>query len=583
MVLKGIAVSGGIVIGRVLRYLPMKQDDSEKRIAPELAEQEAARYRAAAALVRGQLEALSRQMDKDKQESSKIFLAHIAIVDDEVMNEEIEEAILSSHFDAPSAVSLIYNQYIALLGKTKDDLIRERTGDMKDIKLRLLRALAGEEHMGLSQLDAPVVIVADDLLPSDTATMDRGKVLAMITQVGGATSHSAIIARSYDIPAVLGVAGAMEQLRDGETVVVDAEKGLVLTALSQMELDVYTDLSRKSSEEKRQMQRYRAVQPVTRDGRQIQVELNMENVTPEVLSTRDDVSGVGLFRTEFLYLGRKELPSEQEQFQVYRKAAEAFGEKPVTLRTLDIGGDKQAECLALPQEMNPFLGNRALRLCLAKPDVFLTQLRAALRASAYGDLQIMFPMVSGMEDIYAAKRLLEQAKEQLQKEGLAFRENIPVGIMVEIPSVALIADMAAREVDFASIGSNDLCQYLTAADRLNPQVSRYYRSFHPAMFRLIGAVVEAFHQEGKPVAVCGEMGGDPVSALALLGLGVDALSMGRSAVPYIKRMITSFELEQAQKIARSIQTMSLADDIQNALTDCLHDILSRECEEKMEK
>lgn len=583
MVLKGIAVSGGIAIGRVLRYLPAKQDDSEKRIAPEQAEQEAARYRAAAAQVRGQLEALSRQMDKGRQESSKIFLAHIAIVDDEVMNEEIEEAILSSHFDAPSAVSLIYNQYIALLGKTKDDLIRERTGDMMDIKLRLLRALAGEEHVGLSQLDAPVVIVADDLLPSDTATMDRGKVLAMITQVGGATSHSAIIARSYDIPAVLGAAGAMEQLQDGETVVVDAEKGLVLTALSQKELDVYTELSRKRSEEKRQMQMYRAVQPVTRDGRQIQVELNMESLTQDVLDSRDDVCGVGLFRTEFLYLGRSELPSEEEQFQVYRKVAEAFGEKPVTLRTLDIGGDKQAECLALPQEMNPFLGNRALRLCLAKPDVFLTQLRAALRASAYGKLQIMFPMVSGMEDIHAAKRRLEQAKEQLRKEGLAFREDIPVGIMVEIPSVALIAGMAAQEVDFASIGSNDLCQYLTAADRLNPQVSQYYRSFHPAMFRLIGMVVEAFHKEGKPVAVCGEMGGNPVSALALLGLGVDALSMGRSAVPYIKRMITSVRLEQAQKLAQRIQTMALADDIQNALTDCLHDILSRGCEESMEK
>lgn len=578
MVLKGNAISGGIAIGKVLRYLPAPGEHPEERIAPEAAGQEVERYHKAVELVREQLAKLSQRMDAAGQGSGKIFSAHIAILDDEVMNEEIEELISSSCLNAPSAVSLVYNQYVSLLGKTKDDLIRERTVDLKDIKLRLLRALAGEEHVGLSQLEQPVVVVADDLLPSDTAMLDRDKVLAIVTQVGGRTSHSAIIARSYDIPAVLGAEGAMAQLQDGETVVVDAEKGLVLTALSQQELDAYTELSRKRREEKKQIQLFRSAQPVTRDGGQIEVELNMETLTQDVLDTRDYVSGVGLFRTEFLYLGRKELPTEEEQFRVYRKVAEAFGDKPVTLRTLDIGGDKQTECLALPQEMNPFLGNRALRLCLSRPEVFLAQLRAVLRASAYGNLQIMFPMVSSMEDIYAAKELVETAKRQLREQNISFRETIPVGIMVEIPSIAVTADLAAREVDFASIGSNDLCQYLTAADRLNPQVSQYYRSFHPAMFRLIGTVVEAFHKEGKPVAVCGEMGGDPVSALALIGLGVDALSMGGACVPYIKRMITSVSLEKARQMAQKIQTMHLADDIQKALADYLDDVLSCGCE-----
>ena len=579
MVLKGNAISGGIAIGKVMRYLPAPRDHQEERIAPEAAGQEAVRYREAVEFVRGQLAELSQRMDADGQGSGKmIFSAHIAILDDEVMNEEIEELISSSCLNAPSAVSRVYHQYMSLLGKAKDDLIRERTGDLKDVELRLLRALAGEEHVGLSQLEQPVVVVADDLLPSDTAMLDRDKVLAIVTQVGGRTSHSAIIARSYDIPAVLGVEDAMAQLQDGETVVVDAEKGLILTALSQDELDAYTDLSRKRSEEKKQIQRFRSARPVTKDGGQIAVELNMEALTQDVLDTRDYVSGVGLFRTEFLYLGRKELPTEDEQFRVYRKVVEAFGEKPVTLRTLDIGGDKQTECLALPQEMNPFLGNRALRLCLSRPDVFLAQLRAALRASAYGNLQIMFPMVSSMEDIYAAKELLATAKQQLREQNISFREAIPVGIMVEIPSIALTADLAAREVDFASIGSNDLCQYLTAADRLNPQVSRYYRSFHPAMFRLIEAVVRAFHQEGKPVAVCGEMGGDPVSALALLGLGVDALSMSGTCVPYVKRMIASVSLEEARRIARDIQAMHLANDIQKTLTDYLDGVLSHGCE-----
>ena len=396
---------------------------------------------------------------------------------------------------------------------------------------------------------------------------------SVVTQAGSQTSHSAIIARSYDIPTIVGAAGALDLLQDGETVVVDCRSGTVLTQLDEEEMEAYRRLHRELQEKKRVVLGLRNAAPVTRDGQRIRMELNMEALTQEVLDTREYVDGVGLFRTEFLYMNRWDLPGEEEQFQTYRRVAEAFGGKPVTLRTIDLGGDKPAPCIAMPQEDNPFLGNRALRLCLARPEVFRTQLKAVLRAAVYGNIRLLLPMVSGVEDILYAKAALEEARQELRAEKKEFRGQVPLGIMVEIPSVALTADLAAGEADFACLGTNDLCQYLMAADRQNPTVSMYYRPLHPAVLRVIAQVTQAFHRQGKPVTCCGEMAGDPVAALALLGLGVDGLSMSAASLPAIKQVIRSMELGETQKRLEQLKKRCLAGDIQTALQQLLDSML----------
>ena len=570
MKLTGIPAAEGVALGRVLRYMPDNTGTGEGFTDPEdWTEGELARYNEAEKVIKEDLHRLIRSSAAEGQIHGDIFYAHVAMLEDKMLHAEIVDLISNKHLCASAAVRKVFTYYEGVLGRTREEIIQERAVDLADIKLRLLRHLSGQTHRGLSQLPGPVVIVAHDLMPSDTATMDRENVLAIVTEAGSRTSHSAIIARSYDIPAVVGVENALTQLRDGETVVVDGRTGSVFTQISEEGMERCRQLQEKLKADKQKVQGIREVPPITRDGVRVSVELNMEALTQEVLDARPCVDGVGLFRTEFLYMDRLELPSEEEQFQIYRRVTEAFGSKPVILRTLDIGGDKQADCLDLPREENPFLGSRALRLCLDQPEVFRTQLRAVLRASAYGNLKVMFPMVSSLEDIRAAKAVLEQAKEDLRKSGQPFQHHIPVGIMVEVPSIALTADLAASEVDFASIGSNDLCQYLTAADRHNPAVSQYYRSLHPAMLRLIARVTEAFHLQGKPISVCGEMGGDPVAAMALMGLGVDGLSMGLSSLPRVKRMITSVSMEKVRELTVQLQKRCLEQDIRFALQELL--------------
>ncbi len=574
MKLSGIPINSGIAIGRVMRYLPDCGEKGEKaRDAAICAEEELDRYRRAAEEVRQELKQLVRQASEEGQAHSDIFYAHVAMLEDKMLNAEIADCITKEHMRASNAVCRVFNRFEAMLRHTGEPLIQERAADLSDIRLRLLQRFSGQPRHDLSKLPGPVVVVAKDLLPSDTATLDRKNVLAIVTEGGSLTSHSAIIACSYGIPAVLGVSGAVSKLRDGETVVVDGVSGCVHTQVAGEEMKRFCLLRDQMLREKERAMGVRNAQPITKDGRRIGVKLNMEALTQDVLDARSCVDGVGLFRTEFLYMDRPEPPSEEEQFQVYRRVAEAFGGKAVTLRTLDLGGDKQAGCLNLPHEENPFLGSRALRLCLSRPELFRTQLRAALRASVYGNLQLMLPMVSSVEDIRAARVVLEQAKTQLRERGQPFQAHIPVGIMVEIPSIALVADLAAREVDFASIGTNDLCQYLMAADRKNPAVATYYRTLHPAMLRLISLVTEAFHRLGKQVSVCGEMGGNPVTALALIGLGVDSLSVGVSALPGIKKMIPSISAHEAKNQMDRLQKQCLTKDIERALQELLDSAL----------
>ena len=428
-----------------------------------------------------------------------------------------------------------------------------------------MRILKGEKEQNLSSLRDKVVVVAHDLLPSDTATLDRAHVMGIVTEVGGATSHTAIIARSYKIPAVLGVPSATEILKNGEPVILDALKGQVMLEPERETVQEYEEKLEKYIQDEKQTAEYLDRIPLVASGERYSIGLNIGSTEP------DDgfkyVDFVGLFRTEFLYMESEHLPTEDEQFAAYRKVlANAMG-NPVTLRTLDIGGDKSLRYMELPKEDNPFLGNRALRLCLEMPDLFKTQLRAALRASAYGEMKIMFPMVGTIDDVRAGNAAVEEVKAELLAEGIPFDEKINVGIMIEIPSIALIADMAAKETDFASVGTNDLTQYLHAVDRMNPKLTNYYQSSSPAMFRILGKIFKEYNKAGKSVSVCGELAGEPLAAIVLFGLGLRKFSMNASNIALVKRTLSLFTLKETEEIAENVMNMETQADVMAYLKD----------------
>ena len=556
----GTAVSAGVVLGKVYLYkrfvLNVDQSPAEAPAA------ELAHYQAACEAAQNELETLCRHFKDDGDEAkAAIFAAHIEILADETTAEEIQAGIYSGKNSGPWMIQSVYEQYASMFEKLSDPIIRERALDLRDVCARLLRCWEGLPEQNLSALPEPVIIVAHDLVPSDTATLDRQNVRGIITEVGGSTSHSAIIARSYEIPAVLGVSGIVSKLKDLQEVILDAVDGEVLTAFDEKDRAVYESKRQETLRRQAQTKQYIDREPITPDGVRIAVELNIASVDPQNLEGSKYTDGVGLFRSEFLYMGHSTLPTEEEQFQAYRKVLMTYGSRPVILRTLDIGGDKPLDCLDIPKEENPFLGNRALRLCFQHSKMFHTQLRAALRASVYGNLWLMFPMVASMDDIHRAKSYIEKAKQELAAEGTPFDSKLKVGIMVEIPAIALLADQAAKEVDFASIGTNDLTQYLTAVDRGNPDVKEYYQTYHPALFRLIGYVVRSFAAQGKPVGVCGEMGGDPLAAAVLIGLGMRQLSMGASSVAPVKQMILSTSCESAESMAKTVCGLSTADEV----------------------
>lgn len=569
---QGNPVSKGVAVGKVYKYAPYEAVVEETNIRPDQVEQEMAAYRAAREGAAAELSAMRELLGEADADKAAILGAHAEILADPALDEMVSGLIRDEYYNVKWAVERAFTKFIKMLSRVKDDMIRERIADMKDVRGRLLRNCDGAAEVNLGALTEPVIVVAQDLFPSDTASLKRDMVLAIVTEVGGATSHTAIIARSYEIPALLGVGGVMDLLADGQVVGVDAIDGVLATELSGEEAAALEDKAETYRIHAEETRKYQCVEPVTLDNTRIEVELNIGSVSPEELEGACCTDGVGLFRSEFLYMGRDSLPGEDEQVEIYSRALKAFGGRPVTLRTLDIGGDKKLDCLDLPKEENPFLGNRALRLCFTYPEIFKTQLRAALRAAVDGDLWVMFPMVGSMDDIRRAKAAVREAEEELKSEGIPYGA-IKVGIMIEIPSIALIADLAVREVDFASIGTNDLCQYATAVDRMNPAVSQYYQKYHPAVFRLIRRVVRTFNEAGKPICVCGELGGDELAAAVLVGFGMRRLSMGRASVAQTKKMITHMTITRAEEIARRVCDMETAAEIQDYLTDELRDIL----------
>ena len=562
----GVPVFPGVVSGPAFRYMPRSRTgsvcaaDTISEPKEKILAYDKARVSALEALERDRL-----RLEQQGSPHAKILGAHQMLLRDVAMDEEIRGA-LECGSSVTEAVNQIYDAFISVLNKAENEFTRERVADLEDVRDRLLCCLTGEAKRGLSVLTQPVIVVAKELYPSDTALIDRDMVLAIVTENGGITSHTAVVARSLGIPTVLGVPGIVEALDDGEEVTVDGEAGAVYVSPTEMEAELCRSRSVAMRARAEQERSFRQARPVTRDGVQIQVELNLAGsgmAQPEEIAACD---GVGLLRSEFLYMDQNTLPSEEMQYRAYCAVLDAFRGKPVILRTIDIGGDKQLPALPLPHEDNPFLGNRALRLCFTRPDLFRTQLRAALRASARGKLWIMFPMVASMDDWRQARQMTQAVMEELTQEGQAYDPEVPLGVMIEIPSIALTADQIAREADFASVGTNDLCQYMTAADRLNPQVSRYYQTFSPAMLRLLGFVARSFAAAGKPVGVCGEMAGDPKGALALIGLGYRSLSMNAPAIAAVKQVITGMSAAEAGSLLEDACKQDSAEAISEMLS-----------------
>jgi phosphotransferase system enzyme I (PtsI) len=548
MIYHGNPVSPGIAVGKV--YVFKNKNIQAEHRETDSAERECAAYASACKTVEADLAGIVAAMKEKAPDGgeAKIFQAHINIVRDPELSKMISDVIHTKKIISGWAVEQVYDEFIDMFTGSKNEITAARAADMRDVRRRLLAALHGHTLTGLSVLAEPVVVVARDLLPSDTATMDREKVLAIVTEAGGDMSHTAILARSYGIPALLGVTEITEKLSGGEDVIVDALEGCLLTDPREEDKREYQEKTRKLEARRQMEQRYLPRESVTKDGVRIQVKLNIGSSQEADLAYSAYSDGSGLFRTEFLYMG-DHLPGEEEQFVIYSRILDAYKGKPVILRTIDIGGDKQIPGLLQTEEMNPFLGRRALRLCFAEPEIFKTQLRAALRASVYGNLWIMFPMVGSMEDIVKAKTILREARQELEERGVPFARDIKIGVMIEVPAIAIIADKVVGEVDFASIGTNDLCQYLTAADRMNPAVTEYYQSFHPAMLRLIRTLAGIFEQSRKPLGVCGEMAADREGAALLIGLGISSLSVNSTSLGAIKSLICNGELKTMRKAA----------------------------------
>lgn len=561
--LRGNPISRGIALGKLYIYKAFKPDVYESYCEAGEEQKQFQRFNTAVKIAAEELDQIVKSLTADSPDKAKIFTAHKEILYDEEVAEQVEEMIVDSRAMPDYAVDVVFTQFADLLSQVDDPLIAARATDLFDVRNRVLRILQGEKERNLSSLAEEVIIVAHDLLPSDTATLDREKVLGIITEVGGETSHTAIIARSYKIPAVLGVPEATQVLKNDQFAVLDALEGKVLLDPDAAIVAEYEQKYVEFEKAEAEANQYLDKPSLTASGESFSIGLNIGSDEPNESVKYCDF--IGLFRTEFLYMESDHMPTEEEQFKAYKRVlANAHG-RPVTLRTLDIGGDKSLAYMALPEEDNPFLGNRALRLCLSLPKLFKTQLRAALRASTFGDLEIMFPMVGTIDDIRNAKAVVEEVKNELRVEGIPFDEQIKIGIMIEIPSIALMADVAAAEVDFASVGTNDLTQYTHAVDRMNADLVDYFQSMSPAMFRLLGTVFSEFNQAGKPISVCGELAGNPAGAIVLMGLGLRKLSMNGANIAHVKQTVSKFTLAEMEAIAEEAKAKATQEVVVNFL------------------
>ncbi len=487
------------------------------------------------------------------------------ILDDPEMCGQIEAKIKEAKINAEWAVKEVAEMFIEMFKSMDNEYMRERAADIKDVTGRVIRNLLGVKIIDLSNLEEEAIVVAEDLTPSDTAQMDKVKVLGFVTKIGGRTAHSAIMARTLGIPAVVGVGQEFESIKSGDNLVFDGKEGIVFVNPEEEVLNKFREKKKEFEELTEKLKTFIGKESKTKDG--IKVELSANIGTPNDVDSilKNDGEGIGLYRTEFLYMDRERFPTEEEQFEAYKIVAQRMEGKPVVIRTLDIGGDKDLPYMDFPQEMNPFLGYRAIRLCLDRKDIFKTQLRALLRASAYGNIKIMFPMISSIEELRQAKKVLEEVRIELRKEEVCFNEGMEVGMMVEVPAVAIMSDVFAKEVDFFSIGTNDLIQYTTAVDRGNKDIAHLYNQFHPALLRLIKMVIDNGHREGIWVGMCGEVAGDPKMIPLLIGMGLDEFSMSPASILKARWIISGISKQAMEEKAQKIIKFATAEEVKREL------------------
>jgi phosphotransferase system enzyme I (PtsI) len=548
---RGIAVSAGICRGKILVLHRARHIIARRGLADSEINEEVGRFEKALVQTRQQvLEIQDKVLDTLSAKEADIFEAHLLMLEDQVLVDEVIRMIRDQKVNADFAFHTVAERYVTALVSADDEYLRERANDMRDLSARVLdNLLEVRDEFDLRHITEPCILVSHDLSPSTTAQLDKKFVLGFATDVGGQTSHTAIMARSLGIPAVVGLQTVSQELESGDYALLDGYNGTVVINPTDQTLFEYGQLVKIKASLEEKLQEIKQQPAVTLDGKPIRLSANIEDQHDIEAVLAHGAEGVGLFRTEYLFINRESLPTEEEQYQSYRKVAAALKPNPVIIRTLDLGGDKFASHLQLAKEVNPFLGWRAIRFCLAQPVLFRAQLRAILRASAEGNVKMMYPMISGLEELNQANALVEKCRAELRAEGVPFDEKMEVGAMIEIPSAALIADTLATRVKFFSIGSNDLIQYTLAADRTNEKVSHLYEPTHPAIIRLIKATVDAAHQHGIWAGVCGEIAGDPVLAPLLIGLGVDELSAAPTVVAQVKYMVRRLKLSEAQALA----------------------------------
>lgn len=547
--IKGIAASDGVAIAKA--YLLVEPDltfDKNEKVTD--VEGEVAKFNNAIEASKVELTKIRNnaevQLGADK---AAIFDAHLLVLDDPELIQPIQDKIKNENANAATALTDVTTQFVTIFESMDNEYMKERAADIRDVSKRVLSHILGIELPNPSMIDESVVIVGNDLTPSDTAQLNKEFVQGFATNIGGRTSHSAIMSRSLEIPAIVGTKSITQEVKQGDMIIVDGLNGDVIVNPTEDELIAYQDKRERYFADKKELQKLRDADTVTVDGVHAELAANIgtPNDLPGVIE--NGAQGIGLYRTEFLYMGRDQMPTEEEQFEAYKEVLEAMNGKRVVVRTLDIGGDKELSYLNLPEEMNPFLGYRAIRLCLAQQDIFRPQLRALLRASVYGKLNIMFPMVATINEFREAKAILLEEKENLKNEGHDISDDIELGIMVEIPATAALADVFAKEVDFFSIGTNDLIQYTLAADRMSERVSYLYQPYNPSILRLVKQVIEASHKEGKWTGMCGEMAGDETAIPLLLGLGLDEFSMSATSILKARRQINGLSKNEMTELA----------------------------------
>ncbi|MCC0643763.1 MULTISPECIES: phosphoenolpyruvate--protein phosphotransferase [unclassified Clostridioides] len=560
MAYKGIGASPGIALGKALVVEHSELVIEKKSI--DNVEAEVAKLENAVVVSKEELIKVKEKASQELgEEEAEIFEAHLLVLEDPELIGSAIDKIKTENVNAEYALNEIKEMFVSMFESMDNEYMKERVADIKDVTNRILRHILGIKVVDLSALSEEVVLIAHDLTPSDTATMNKKMVLGFLTDIGGRTSHTAIMSRTLEIAAIVGLSDITSNVKDGDFVVFNGDTGEVIVNPDEDTINKYTELKAKYEEERKALQLLKGKQSVTLDGKHVELAGNIGTPNDIEGLIKNDAEGVGLYRTEFLYMDRDSFPTEEIQYEAYKAVLEGMEGKPIVIRTLDIGGDKELSYLTMEPEMNPFLGYRAIRLCLDRTDIFKTQLRALYRASVHGRLRIMFPMISSLEELLQAKEVVKEVLAELDSEGIAYAKDVEIGMMIEVPSAAVISDVLAKHVDFFSIGTNDLIQYTCAVDRMNQKISYLYNQFNPAVLRLIKTVIDNAHKEGKWAGMCGESAGDQKMIPILLGMGLDEFSMSPISILPARKLITSVKEADMKKLADEVLNMGTAEEI----------------------